>query len=155
MRYKTHSTPQVICTKEGTANPSTALAIMASCTIPGGLLQTGDRLDVLVDAEQVGTVVPWTIAAQWGSAQMMQRSFGSGDSMFALRAQVVLYSNGSTLSSQHFNATGATLTNLASATDPYQAGLSIAVSGSIGQAGAGSNVIVRNLTVIRYPAQNN
>ncbi len=152
---QTHTTPQVICAEVGTANSSTSLAVVASCNIPGGLLQTGDRLEVLVDAEQVGTAVPWTIAAQWGSAQMMQRSFGSGDSMFALRAQAVLYSSGSTLSSQHFNATGATLTNLVSATDPYQAGLSISVSGSVGQTGAGSSVTVRNLTVIRYPAQNN
>ena len=152
---QTHATPQVICSEEGTANSSTLLAVMASCNIPGGLLQSGDRLEVLVDAQQVGTGVPWTVLAQWGSAQIMQRSFGSGDSMFALRAQAALYTGGTTLSAQHFNATGATLTSLVAATDPYQAGLSITVAGSVSQTGAGASVIVRNLTVIRYPVQNN
>jgi len=152
---QTHATPQVICAKEGTSNSSTSLAVMATCNIPGGLLQTGDRLELLVDAEQVGTGVPWTVVAQWGSAQIVQRTFGPGDAMFALRGQGVLYTNGTMLSAQHFNGTGATLTSLVSASDPYQAGLAIAVSGSVSQTAAGASVVVRNLTVIRYPAQNN
>ncbi len=152
---QTHAVPQVICAEEGALNQTASLAIIGNCTIPAGLLQTGDRLEILVDAEQVGAAVPWTVITQWGSAQIAQRSFGPGDTMFALRGQSVLYTNGTTLSAQHFNGSGATLTSLVSASDPYQAGLAITVSGQINQTGPGSGVVVRNLTVIRYPAQNN
>ncbi len=152
---QTHTVSQVICAEEGAANSTTSAQVIAACAIPPGFLQVGDRIEVLVDAEQVGAFVPWNLRVQWGSTELMQRAMGAGDVSLAVRGQASLYSNGTRLSTQHFNANGAMLTSIAPASDPFQAGLSLAVSAWLNSTAAGANVVVRNLTIIRHPAQVN
>jgi len=152
---QTHTSSQVICAEEGLANSTTSAQVIAACALPPGFLQAGDRLEVMVDAEQVGALVPWNLRVQWGSTELMQRAMGAGDLSLAVRGQASLHGGGTRLSTQHFNGTGATLTSIVPASDPYQAGLSLLVSGWLNSIGAGANVVVRNLTVIRHPAQVN
>lgn len=152
---QTHSTSQVICSEEGSANSTTSAQVIAVCALPAGFLQAGDRLEVMVDAEQVGTFVPWNLRVQWGSTELMQRAMGLGDIGLAVRGQASLHSNGTTLSTQHFNASGATITRMVPASDPFQAGLSVLVSGWLNATVSGANVVVRNITIIRHPAQVN
>jgi hypothetical protein len=152
---QTHTTSQVICAEEGSANSTTSAQVIAACALPAGFLQAGDRIEVMVDAEQVGTFVPWNLRVQWGSTELMQRAMGLGDVTLAVRGQGSLHSAGTTLSTQHFNGTGATLTSIVPASDPYQAGLSVLVSGWLNAPTGGANVVVRNLTIIRHPAQGN
>jgi hypothetical protein len=152
---QTHTSSQVICAEEGLTNSTTSAQVIAACALPPGFLQAGDRIEVMVDAAQVGALVPWNLRVQWGSTELMQRTLGAGDTSLAVRGQAALHTGGTTLSTQHFNGTGATLTSIVPASDPYQAGLSLLVSGWLNSTGAGANVVVRNLTVIRHPAQGN
>ncbi len=152
---QTHTSSQVICAEEGLTNSTTSAQVIAACALPPGFLQAGDRIEVMVDAQQVGALVPWNLRVQWGSTELMQRTLGAGDTSLAVRGQATLHTGGTTLSTQHFNGTGATLTSIVPASDPYQAGLSLLVSGWLNSTGAGANVVVRNLTVIRHPAQGN
>lgn len=152
---QTHTTSQVICAEEGSANGTTTAQVIAACAVPAGFLQAGDRLEVMVDAEQVGPFIPWNLRVQWGSTELMQRAMGAGDISLAVRGQAAVHSSGTTLSTQHFNSTGATITSVAPASDPFQAGLSLVVSGWLNAPAAGASAVVRNITVIRHPAQVN
>lgn len=152
---QTHTATQVICAEEGTANSTTSAQVLAACALPAGFLQAGDRIEVLVDAEQTGPFVPWNLRLQWGSTQLMQRAMGVGDVYLTVRGQASLHSGGTTLAAQHHNANGATLSSIVPASDPFQAGLSLLVSGWLNSTAAGANVVVRNLTIIRHPAQVN
>lgn len=152
---QTHTGPQVICSEEGSSNSGTTTAGIGTCSIPAGLLQAGDRLEFLIDAQQAGPAVPWTLRVDWGSTLVLQRTLSIGDGFLAVRGHSSLFSGGTTLSAQHFNSTGATLSTIVPASDPYQAGLALSITGWLGNPSAGSSVVVRNITVIRYPAQVN
>jgi hypothetical protein len=152
---QSHTTSQVICSEEGSANSTTTAQVLASCALPAGFLQAGDRIEIAVDAEQTGTFVPWNLRVQWGSTQMMQRAMGIGDVSLAVRGQASLHSGGTTLTAQHHNANGAMLATIVPASDPFQAGLSVLVSGWLNSTAAGSGVVVRSITIIRHPVQIN
>jgi hypothetical protein len=129
--------------------------VIATCSLPPGFLRAGDRLEVMVDAEQVGPSVPWNLRVQWGATQWMQRVLGVGETNLSVRGQAALHSGGTTLATQHFNGAGAMLIGVLPASDPFQAGLAVVVSGWVNSISTGSSVAVRNLTVIRHPAQVN
>jgi hypothetical protein len=59
------------------------------------------------------------------------------------------------LTAQHHNANGAMLATIVPASDPFQAGLSVLVSGWLNSTAAGSGVVVRSITIIRHPVQIN
>lgn len=152
---QTHTVSQVICAEEGALNEMSTVQILASCALPPGFLRAGDRIEVQVDAEQTGPSAPWNLRLQWGSTQWMQRGLGVGEPNLALRGQASIHTAGTTLASQHYSSGGATLTGIVSASDPFQAGLQLVVAGWLNASGSGTGVVVRNLTVIRYPAQGN
>jgi hypothetical protein len=152
---QTHTVSQVICAEEGVSNDMNTAQVIATCSLPPGFLRAGDRLEVMVDAEQVGPSVPWNLRVQWGATQWMQRALGVGETSLFVRGQASLHSGGATLAAQHFNGAGAMLIGVLPASDPFQAGLVVVVSGWVNTISTGSSVAVRNLTVIRHPAQVN
>ena len=152
---QTHAISQVICAEEGVSNDTTTAQVIATCALPPGFLRAGDRLELMVDAEQVGPLVPWNLRVQWGSTQWIQRALGAGETNLAVRGQASLHSGGTTLAAQHFNGAGAMLIGILPASDPFQVGLAVVVSGWVNTMSTGSSVAVRNLTVIRHPAQVN
>ncbi len=152
---QTHTVSQVICAEEGVSNEMSSAQILASCTLPAGLLRAGDRIEVQVDAEQMGPSAPWNFRLQWGSTQWIQRVLGGEEPNLAFRGSGALHSAGTTLAAQHYSTGGAMLSGVVSASDPFQAGVQLVVAGWLNSPAAGAAVAVRSLTVIRYPAQGN
>ncbi len=69
-----HTAPQVLCGSAGAATSSTSLTSLATCTIPAGFLQAGDRADIRFDYSHEGTATGFTFEVHWGSTTLVSRS---------------------------------------------------------------------------------
>jgi hypothetical protein len=146
--------PQVVCSSTGAATSSTALTQLGSCTIPAGLLRTGDRIEIDAQYVHSGTATGFSAELHWGGSTVVARSAAAGETALAARLIFGLYAGGQTWDGQSW---GNTLSFLAAAgvtsEDTSQA-LTISFRGQM--AGSTSDtVILRNFTVVRYPAQSN
>ncbi len=147
------ATPQVICSSAGTSTNTTTLTSLGTCRIPANLLQTGDRLELRFEAVHQGTASGYTLQAAWGATTMLSRNGVTGDSAIAARIDAGVYANGAQWSVQSWNSTGALTVGIGTASDSLASELVINFSGQLATASADA-VILRNFTVIRYPAQS-
>jgi hypothetical protein len=150
----TLTSPQVVCSSTGSATSSTALTQLGSCTIPAGLLRTGDRIEVDAQYAHTGTSTGFSGELHWGGSTVVARSAASGETALAARVMFGVYAGGQSWDGQTW---GNILSFVASAgvtsEDTSQA-LTISFRGQM--AGSTSDtVILRNFTVIRYPTQVN
>ena len=147
------TTPQVICSSAGTSTNSTTLTSLGTCRIPANLLQAGDRVELRFEAVHQGTASAYTIRAAWGSTTMLSRNGVTGDSAVAARIDSGIYANGAQWSVQSWNSTGALTAAIGTSSDSLASELLITFSGQLTTTSADA-VILRNFTVIRYPAQS-
>jgi hypothetical protein len=150
----TLTSPQVICSSVGTSTAATALAQLGSCTIPAGLLGTGDRIEVQFQYAHSGSSTGFTGAVAWGAATILSRPCVSAETLFVGRITFGIYAGAQSWDSQSWGNSLSLANTVGSATNDTTQNLTIAFQGDM--AGATSDsVILRNFTVIRYPAQTN
>jgi hypothetical protein len=65
---------QVICSSAGTGTSAAASTQLGSCTIPAGLLTTGDRIEVQFHYRHTGTATAFTGELRWGATTILSRS---------------------------------------------------------------------------------
>jgi hypothetical protein len=146
---------QVICSSAGLSTAATALTSLGTCTAPAGLLASGDRLEIQFQYAHVGSAVGFSGQVNVGSTAVFARSAAALESALAGRSTFGIYTGGQQWDTQSWGAT----------TVSFQAGAGIASENTaqpltvnfFGQmASAGTDTLVlRNFTVIRYPAQSN
>jgi hypothetical protein len=150
----TLTSPQVICSSTGTNTSATTLTQLGSCTIPAGLLGTGDRIEVQFQYAHSGTATGFTGAVLWGGTTIVSRPCVAAESAFVGRITFGIYAGGQSWDAESWgnslslaNAVGSV------AVDTTQ---TLTISFQADMAGTTSDsAVLRNFTVIRYPAQTN
>ncbi len=149
-----HTTPQVICSTTGISTSSTAPTVLGTCTIPAGFLQPGDRTDIRFDYSHEGATTGFTVEVDWGSTAMVSRSATAAEGLAGGRVDVGVHSSGAQWRVESWGSVLAHATSAGTAFDSLASPLTISFLGRM--AGSTSETVtLRNLTVVRYPAQQN
>jgi hypothetical protein len=141
--------PQVLCSGTGAASSLASLTALAACSIPGGLLAPGDRIEIHVDYAHVGNAGAAAISIQWGGTTALNVSAAAVETTLTARLDASILTTGAQLSSQSWGASTSFATSVGSAPDSYSAGLTIEFLGSVA---AGADVIaLQHYSVVRVP----
>jgi hypothetical protein len=146
---------QVICSAVGSTTSSTSSTTLGTCTIPAGLLISGDRIEVRYQFTHQGTSTGFTPAIAWGGTPVLSRTASAADTAFAGSMEFSINTGSSQpWSGQSWGSTLAFATALGSAS--LNTALSVTI-GFVGQMSASTtdSVFLSNFTVVRYPAQTN
>jgi hypothetical protein len=144
--------PQITCSAIGTGTSSTNFVSLGSCTIPGNVLQTGDRVEIHFDLGHQGTTVGFEFEVLWGGTVLVDRMTPALEAMVAGKAESAVWSGGAQLRAETWGSTLTYATGVANATDNIVPPLKIDFQAKMLQA-ASEIVTLRNFTVVRYPAQ--
>ena len=145
---------QVVCSSAGSSTSATSLTQVGSCTIPAGLLGAGDRIEVQFQYAHGGTGTGFTGEIHWGGRTVFSRAAASSEVGLSGRITVGLYSGAQSWDTQSWGASSAPAASLGSATEDITQNVTVSLRGQM--AGTTSDsIILRNFTVIRYPAQTN
>jgi len=145
---------QVICSSAGTATSATVSTSLGSCTIPAGLLTTGDRIEVQFYYRHTGTATPFTAEFHWGSATVLARTSVPGEPVLTGHASLGILASGQSWDAQSWGNTFALANAVGLAAE--NTSLSLTITFPARMAATTSDVItLSNFTVIRYPAQTN
>ncbi len=148
------ASPQVVCSSTGSGTSGTALVELGSCTIPAGLLGSGDRLEVQFQYEHTGTATGFTGAVQVGSTTVASRAGGAGEALLAGHTSFGIYGGGQAWDTQTWGV--GLSSSVAAGTAGENTAQAVRVSLQGQMAGTTSDsVFLRNFTVMRYPAQAN
>lgn len=146
------TTAEVVCNGVGGSTTSTVQVELGSCTIPAGVLSTGDRVDVRAELAHSGTTGTFASVVKWGSTTIGSASGASGDSRLSLTGSVAVDSTGSLATMQVLK--GTPVVQLTTATDAINAAVRLSFSG-LAAGGPSDSLSLRNFTVLRYPVQTN
>ena len=149
-----HTAPQVLCSSTGAATSSTALTSLGTCTIPAGFLQPGDRADIRFDYSHEGTATGFTFEVHWGSTTVVSRSGVASETAAGGRLDAGADSSGAHWTAESWGAALAFAASAGSASDSLVSPLTVSFLGRMADSTA-DTVALRNLTVVRYPAQQN
>ena len=144
--------PQITCSATGTGTSSTNFSSLGSCTIPGNVLQSGDRVEIHFDLGHQGTTVGFEFEVLWGGTSVEDRISPALEAMVAGKAEAAVWSGGAQLRAETWGSTLTYAAGVANATDSIVASLTINFQVKMLQA-TSETVTLRNFTVVRYPAQ--
>ncbi|HML15470.1 MAG TPA: hypothetical protein VK419_00530 [Bryobacteraceae bacterium] len=145
---------QVICSSTGSATSSTTLTQLGSCTIPAGLLGTGDRIEIQVQYSHTGSSTPFTSTITWAGANVFSRSTVSTETAMVGRFSFGILSGAQSWDAQSWGNSLSFAAAVGSATANTTQNLTISFQGAM-SATTTDTVNLGNFTVIRYPAQSN
>jgi hypothetical protein len=141
--------PQVLCSGTGAAASLSSLTALAACSIPGGLLAPGDRIEIHADYAHVGNAGAAAVSIQWGGTTGLNVSVAAVETMLTGRLDASILTTGAQLSSQSWGASTSFAAGALSAPDSYSAGLTLTFLGSVA---AGADVIaLQHYSVVRVP----
>ncbi len=160
-RYANPSNPlgsltaaQVICSGAGNRTSATSLTPLGTCTIPGGLLGIGDRIEVQFHFGHTGTATAFVGQLSWGATVILARTSIAAETALAGHVSFGILNSGQSWDAQSWGTSFAVASGVGSAAaDPTQ-NLSISLSGNM-TGSTSDSVSLLNFTVIRYPAQAN
>ena len=137
--------------KHGSA---TTLTQLGSCTIPAGLLGTGDRIEAHYQYSHVGSTAGFTGEVHIGGTTVVSRSAAATETEFVGRTDLGTYSGAQLWDTQSWGTALVFAAAVGSATIDITQALTVDFRGEMAAAGSDS-VVMRNFTVVRYPAQSN
>jgi len=160
-RYANPSNPlstlaatQTICSSVGTSTSGTTSTQLGSCTIPAGLLETGDRIEVQFHFGHTGTATAFTGQLNWGSTSILSRTSVATETALAGHVSFGILASGQSWDAQSWGNSFPVATGVGSAAENTAQNLTISFLGSM--AGTSTDTVtLLNFTVIRYPAQAN
>lgn len=148
------TSPQVICSSVGASTMAAALTQLGSCTIPAGLLGTGDRIEAQFQFTHTGSSAGFTGALFWGGATVLSRTGVSTETALAGRAAFGVGAASQTWDAQSWGSSLSLASAVGTAAANTTQSLTVSFQGQMSTATSDS-VTLNNFTVIRYPAQTN
>jgi hypothetical protein len=146
---------QVICSREGVSSTGTILTSLGTCTIPASLLHPGDRIEISFEYAHGGNAASFTGQVTWGASTLAVIGGPASESYAGGRVTVGVHSTGTQWRSEWWaSASPAPAIGVGSAPDSLSSGITIRFLGKTSAANSDS-AILRNFTVVRYPAQAN
>jgi len=160
-RYANPSNPlgtltgaQVVCSGVGGLTATTTLTTLGTCTLPAGLLGTGDRVDVEFHYIHAGTTAGFTGEIHWGGATIVSRAAPSSESAFTGRLTFGISGASQYWSTQSWGTTLSEAATVGTAAENTWQSLTISFRG-LTSASTSDTLGLVNFTVMRYPAQSN
>jgi hypothetical protein len=146
--------PQVICSSNGTNTSATTLTRLGSCTIPAGLLGTGDRIEIQFQYSHDGTAAGFVGEVHWGGTAFLSRPAAAAETAFVGRASFGIYAGAQSWDAQSWGNSLGLANAVGSAIADTSGSLTVSFLGQV-SATTTDSVSLRNFTVTRYPAQVN
>ncbi len=150
----TLTSSQVVCSGVGAATSSTSSAQLATCTIPAGVLGTGDRLEVQYHFLHSGAASGFTTLVRIGSQTVSSRTLASNESLLVGNSRFGIFSAEQIWDSQSWGTSSGILTGTGLAAEDTSQAVTVTLLGNLGSSSA-DTIGLENFTVIRYPAQVN
>jgi hypothetical protein len=150
----TLASPQVVCSSVGASTSGTTQVSLGTCTIPAGLLSIGDRIEAKYQYSHVGSAAGFTGEVRIGGTTVVSRSAAATETEFVGRTDLGTYSGAQLWDTQSWGTALAFLAATGTATIDITQALTVDFRGQMASAGSDS-VVMRNFTVVRYPAQTN
>jgi hypothetical protein len=146
---------QVICSGVGNSTSAGTVTQLGSCTVPTGILGTGDRLEIRFQMAHTGSAVGFSGEVRVGGTTIVTRSAPSTETRFSGQTDFSVYGTGQQVwDSQTWGTTLAQAFTSGNAAENTAGTVTIAFRGQLATSAA-DVVSLRNFTVIRYPAQSN
>jgi hypothetical protein len=143
-----YANPQVLCSGAGAAAGSTSLASVGTCSIPAGVLTSGDRVEIRFDLDHQGTTGGFSFEVHWGSTVALHRDAAANETVATGRVDAAILASTAQWSTQSWGALLAFGATAGKASDPYASGLTIDFQSN---AATGDTVTLRNYSVVRIP----
>jgi hypothetical protein len=143
--------PQILCSGVGTSTSSTTLSALATCVIPPGTVQPGDRVKISFDYSHEGTLTGFTFAVNWGNTVLSQRTGGVTETFISGWAEAGANTSACQMSVQSWGTMLGFSASVLNAYDSLQFPLTLAFQGQMA-ATTTDTVTLRNFTVVLYPA---
>jgi hypothetical protein len=148
------TTAQVVCSAVGSATSSTSSTSLGTCTLPAGLLTTGDRIEVRYQFTHTGTATAFTPALSWAGTPVLLRTATAADTGFAGIMDFAINASAQPWSGQSWGSSLAFAPALGSASANTALSVTIGFQGQM--SGSTSDTLgLSSFTVVRYPAQVN
>jgi len=146
--------PQVVCSGVGANTSATTSTQLGTCTIPAGILGSGDRIEVRFQFHHTGSAAGFTGEVRVGSTTVLQRSAGASESLLTGHADFGIASGTQTWDVQSWGAVTSVATAAGSAAEDTSQDVQIQFRGQM-TSSTMDTLGVGNFTVIRYPSQAN
>ena len=117
------------CSNVGTSSNSTVSTQLGSCTIPAGMLGTGDRVEVRYRLDHSGTATGFTGEIHWGATTILSRAVGGSEPALAANASVGVYGTAQSWDTQSWGSALAPATTAGTATENTGASVTISFRG--------------------------
>jgi len=146
--------PQVICSSLGNTTSGTTPTFLGTCTIPAGILESGDRIEAQFQYTHAGTTNGFATQVLIGSTSAVSRSASSTESLLVGKFGFSIGATSQIYDARSFGSTTPEAISVGTATEPITQSLTIGFKGNMSAAGS-DTVNLSGFTVVRYPAQTN
>jgi len=143
--------PQILCAGMGAATSSTTLSSLATCSIPAGTVQPGDRVKIDFDYSHEGSLTGFTFAVSWGLTLLVERNGAVSDAFVSGRAEAGANTSACQMSVQSWGTVLGFGVGVLNAYDSLSFPIVLVFQGQMA-ATTTDTVTLRNFSVVRYPA---
>ena len=153
--YRTTGTsgtiPQTLCAAVGVSTSQPSSTSLGVCTIPGGVLLPGDRVEINFDLAHEGATAGYGFEVRWGATVMATHNAPGASSAGTGRISLGVFGGGAQWSSLSWGQGSAITANAGSTTELLSNPLTIDFRAQL--AAASTDVLtLRNFTVVRIQA---
>lgn len=149
-----HPIPQVLCSSTGGSTSATSSASLATCKVPSFFFDAGDRIEIIVNYEHTGTASGFVNEVRFGGTTLWTRTLTSTSSHVALRATGGLHGTGTAWGIESFTNSGSLEAAASNTSGVPTSSFVIDFRANLSSTSS-DTVILRNFSVVRYPAQSN
>ena len=153
--YRTTGTtgtiPQTLCAAVGVSTSQPSSTSLGICTIPGGVLLPGDRVEINFDLAHEGATAGYSFEVRWGATAMATHTAPGASSAGTGRISLGVFGGGAQWSSLSWGQASAITADAGSTTEVLADPLTIDFRAQL--AAASTDVLtLRNFTVVRIQA---
>ena len=116
---------QVICSSAGIGTSATVSTSLGTCTIPAGLLTTGDRIEVQFQYLHTGAATAFTGELHWGASTILSRTSVASETALAGRSSFGILGAGQAWNAQSWGNSLALANGVGSAAENPSLSLTI------------------------------
>jgi hypothetical protein len=153
--YRTSGTsgtiPQTLCAGVGVGTSNSTGTSLGTCTIPGGVLLPGDRVEISFDHAHAGATTGYGFEVRWGATVMATHSAPAGSSAGSGRVSLGVFAGGAQWSSQTWGRASALTADAGTASEVLANPVTIDFRAQLA-ATSTDTLTLRSFTVIRIQA---
>lgn len=143
--------PQTLCASVGVGTSQTSSTSLGTCTIPGGLLRPGDRVEISFDYAHAGTTAGYGFEVRWGATVVAAHSAPDASVAGTGRVSLGVFSGGAQWSSLRWGNGSAATSDAGTTNENLASAITIDFRGQLAAAST-DTLTLSNFTVVRVQA---